>query len=174
MPPKERFQDPGFQRYAQSCRSRESLSEAGKKGYETTVRRYGKEFMYDRAADKRQDQDPPKSVTEQKVMRLLSELGQRPDRTDQGDAPGGYYREHKLGPKRHADFAWPEQHKAIEAWGGIHTARYPTGEEVIREQNARQVERAQKAGYELMILRDEDLTLERWQETRERVRRFLG
>ncbi len=48
------------------------------------------------------------------------------------------------------------------------------GEEVIREQNARQVERAQRAGYELMILRDEDLTADRWEETRERVRRFLG
>ncbi len=105
---------------------------------------------------------------------MLSELGQQPDRTDPGGTPGDYFREHKLGAMRHADFAWPEQHKAIVAWGGIHTARYPTGEEVIREQNALQVERAQRAGYELMILRDEDLTLERWEETRGRVRRFLG
>ncbi len=152
MPPRERFHDPGFQRYAQSFRSRESLSAAGKEGYSVTVGRYGKEYLHDRAADKRREQDPPKSVTEQKVMRMLSELGQRPDRTDQQGAPGDYYREHKLAPKPHADFAWPEQHKAIEAWGGIHTARYPTGEEVIREQNARQAERAQRAGYELMIL----------------------
>ncbi len=170
----ERFQQPDYQRWAQSFRSRESLSEAGKKGYETTVRRYGEEFVYDRAADKRREQDPPRSETERKVMRMLSELGHRPDRTDQGGSPGDYFREHKLAPKRHADFAWPERNKAIEAWGGIHTARYPTGEEVIREQNARQVERAQAAGYELMILRDEDLTSERWEETRERVRRFLG
>ncbi len=173
LPPRERFKDPVHQRWAQTFRSRESLSEAGKKGYETTVRRYGEEFMYDRAADKRREQDPPRSETERKVMRMLSELGQRPDRTDHGGTSGDYFREHKLGPKRHADFAWPEQRKAIEAWGGIHTARYPTGEEVIREQNARQVERAERAGYELMILRDEDLTPERWEETRERVRRFL-
>ncbi len=45
---------------------------------------------------------------------------------------------------------------------------------MIREQNARQVERAQRAGYELMILRDEDLTRDWWEQTRERVRRFLG
>ncbi len=170
----ERFKDPAHQRWAQTLRSRESLSEAGKKGYETTVRRYGEDFMYDRAAYKRREQYPPRSEPESKVMRMLGELGQRPDRTDQQGAAGDYFREHKLGPKRHADFAWPEQRKAIQAWGGIHTARYPTGEEVIREQNARQVERAQRAGYELMILRDEDLAAERWDETRERVRGFLG
>lgn len=174
LPPRERFNDPTHQRWAQSFRSRESLSEAGKKGYEATVRLYGEEFLYDRAADKRRAQDPPRSKPEHKVMRMLEELGQRPDRTDRQGPQGDYFREHKLAPKRHADFAWPEQRKAIEAWGGIHTARYPTGEEVIREQNARQVERAQRAGYELMILRDEDLTPERWEETRERVRRFLG
>ncbi len=79
-----------------------------------------------------------------------------------------------LAPLRHADFAWPDRNKAIEAWGGVHTARFFTDQEKVREENQRQVERAQAAGWEVMIVRDEDLTDHRWEETRERVRRFLA
>ena len=174
LPATERFQQPDYQRWAQSFRSRESLSEAGRKGYETTVRRYGKEFMYDRAADKRREPELPKSRTEREVLRMLEELGLKQDRSDHGGQAGDYRREHKLAPMRHADFAWPEQSKAIEAWGGVHTARFFVEQERVREENRRQVERAQAAGWEVMILRDEDLAPDRWEETRERVRRFLG
>ncbi len=173
LPAGERFKDSDYQRWAQSFRSRESLSEAGKKGYETTVRRYGKEFMYDRAADKRREPELPKSQTERHVMRMLDELGERQDRTEHGGPVGTYHREHKLAPLRHADFAWPEKNKAIEAWGGVHTDRFFVEQEKVQEENRRQIERAQAAGWEVMILRDEDLTQDRWEETRERVRRFL-
>ncbi len=96
MPPGDRFQDSSYQRWAQSFRSRESLSEAGKKGYQTTVRLYGKEFMYDRAADKRREQEIPKSRTEHRVVKMLEELGQKQDRSDYGGQSGNYFREHKL------------------------------------------------------------------------------
>ncbi len=56
----------------------------------------------------------------------------------------------------------------------MHTARFFTDQEKVREENQRQVERAQAAGWEVMIVRDEDLTDHRWEETRERVRRFLA
>ncbi len=174
MPAPERFKDSSYQRWAQSFRSRESLSDAGKKGYQATVRLYGKEFMYDRAAEKRRETELPKSRTERRVMRMLEELGERQDRTEQGGSGGTYHREHKLAPLRHADFACPEKNKAIEAWGGVHTDRFFVEQEAVREENERQVERAQAAGWEVMILRDEDLRQDRWEETCERVRQFLG
>ena len=174
LPPKDRFHDPGFQRYAQSCRTRESLSAAGKAGYSVTVGRYGKEFLHDRMADRRREQDPPRSLTERQVTRLLEELGEQEDRSEYGGQRGTFHREHKLAASRHADFAWPETHKAIEAWGGVHTAKYFVEQETVREANQKQIERAKAAGWEVMIVTDEDLRPENWDETRERVRRFLA
>jgi len=174
MPPRERFHDPGFQRYAQSFRSRESLSEAGKVGYSVTVGRYGKEFLHDRMADKRREPELPRSVSERRLMRMLEELGQRQDRAQYGGESGDYHREHKLAPSRHADFAWPEQRKAIEVWGGVHTDDHFVRQERVREANTRQIERAKAAGWEVMIVTDEDLRRDNWEQTRERVRGFLG
>ena len=174
MPPKERFHDPGFQRYAQSFRSRESLSQAGKAGYSLTVGRYGKEYLHDRMAEKRREPELPRSVSERKLMRMLEELGQRQDRSEYGGAPGTYRREHKLAPSRHADFAWPDQHKAIEVWGGVHTQDHFVRQERVQEANTRQIERAKAAGWEVMIVTDEDLRRDNWEQTRERVRGFLG
>ncbi len=170
----ERFQDAAYQRWAQSFRSRESLSAAGRAGYNATLSRYGKEYLHDRLADSRRAQDPPRSLTERKVMHLLDELGERQDCTGYGESSATYLREHKLAPSRHADFAWPDKGKAIEAWGGVHTSRFFIEQERVQEENRRQIERAQAAGWEVMILRDEDLRRDRWEETRERVRRFLG
>ncbi len=170
----DRFQDAAYQRWAQSFRSRESLSAAGRAGYNATLSRYGREYLHDRLADSRRAQDPPRSLTERKVMHLLAELGERQDRTEYGESSGTYLREHKLAPSRHADFAWPDRGKAIEAWGGVHTAKYFVERETVREANRRQVERAQQAGWEVMILTDEDMQAEKWDETRERVRRFLA
>jgi len=174
LPPKDRFHDPGFQRYAQSFRTRESLSAAGKAGYSVTVGRYGKEFLHDRMADRRREQDPPRSLTERKLISLFEELGEQEDRSEYGGQSGTFHREHKLAVSRHADFAWPEKHKAIEAWGGVHTAKYFVEQETVREANQKQIERAKAAGWEVMIVTDEDLRPGNWDETRERVQRFLA
>ncbi len=174
MPSTERFQDSAYQRWAQSFRSKESLSAAGKAGYNATVAKYGREYLHDRIADRRRERDVPYSRIERRTMRMLGELGEREDRSAYGGTRGSYLREHKLAPGRHADFAWPEKHKAIEAWGGVHTAKYFVEQETVREANRRQIERAQQAGWEVMILTDEDLMHDRWEETRERVKRFLA
>ena len=47
-------------------------------------------------------------------------------------------------------------------------------QERVLEANQRQIERAIAAGWQLMIVMDEELTRDRWDETRERVRRFLA
>ena len=105
---------------------------------------------------------------------MLGEIGQREDRSEYGGAEGAYLREHKLAPSRHADFAWPEQRKAIEVWGGVHTRQFFVSQERVREANQRQIDRAKAAGWQLMIVTDEELTRDRWDETRDRVRRFLA
>ncbi len=173
MPSTERFRDPAYQRYAQSFRSHESLSRAGKEGYKATLSKYGKEFLHDRAADKRREREEPRSRTERRMVRLLEELGEREDRSQYGGQGGTYLREHKLAPSRHADFAWPDKQKAIDVWGGVHTRHFFVSQERIREANQRQIDRAQAAGWQLMIVTDEDLRRESWDETRERVRGYL-
>ncbi len=170
---RERFQDPAYQRYAQSFRSHESLSRAGKEGYKATVAKYGKEFLHDRAADKRREQEEPRSRAERRMVRLLEEIGEREDRTDYGGQLGTYLREHKLASSRHADFAWPDKQKAIDVWGGVHTRQFFVQQDRVQQANQRQIDRARAAGWELMIVRDEELGRERWDETRERVRRYL-
>ncbi len=89
MPPRERFHDPSFQRYAQSFRRRESLRAAGKEGYSVTIGRYGKEYLHDRMADKRRESELPRSVSERQLMRMLEELGQRQDRARSTAARAG-------------------------------------------------------------------------------------
>ena len=89
--------------------------------------------------------------------------------------PGGtYHREHKPGPSKHADFAWPNQHKAIEVWGGVHILDHFVRQERVPEANQRQIDRAKAAGWQLMIVTDEDLRRDNRDQTRERVRGSLG
>ncbi len=88
MSPGERFRDTAYQRYAQSFRSRESLSKAGKAGYKATLARYGKEFVHDRAADTRREREEPRSRSERRMARLLEELGEREDRSEYGGTRG--------------------------------------------------------------------------------------
>ncbi len=174
MPPAERFQDSAYQRWAQSFRSKESLSAAGKAGYNATVSRYGREYLHDRIANRRRERDVPYSRIERRTMRMLEELGEREDRSEYGGTRGSYLREYKLAPGRHADFAWPEKHKAIEAWGGVHTSEFFVRQQKVQEANRQQVDRARAAGWQLMILTADDLRSENWDETRERVRGFLA
>ncbi len=64
----ERFQDPEYQRWAQSHRSTESLREAGRLGYAETARRYGQDFADEFAANYRREHP---SEPERRMMELL-------------------------------------------------------------------------------------------------------
>ncbi len=174
MSSRDRLQDSSYQRWAQSFRSRESLSRSGKEGYRATLAKYGKEYLHDRMADKRRELEEPRSRAERRMARLLEEIGEREDRSDYSGTAGTYLREHKLAPSRHADFAWPEQHKAMEVWGGVHTRQFFVSQERVQQGNEQQIERARAAGWQLMIVTDEELGRDRWEETRERVRWFLA
>ncbi|MDP9352766.1 MAG: hypothetical protein M3P51_14680 [Chloroflexota bacterium] len=115
-----------------------------------------------------------RSRAERRMVRMLGEIGHLEDRSEYGGARGAYHREHKLAPSRHADFAWPDKHKAIDVWGGVHTRQFFVSQERVREANQRQVERARAVGWQLMTETDEELTRDRWEETRARERRFLA
>ena len=125
-------------------------------------------------ADKRREREEPRSRSERRMVRMLEELGQHEDRSEYGGDRGTYHREHKLAPSRHADFAWPEPRKAVEVWGGVHTRQFFVSQERVSEANQKQMDRAKAAGWELMIVTDDDLARDRWEETRERVRGFLA
>lgn len=71
---RDRFADPDHQRWAQSHRSRESLNEAGRLGYQETAHRYGSDFADRFAAQWRCEHS---TEPERRMMELLAELGTR-------------------------------------------------------------------------------------------------
>ncbi len=161
----ERFQDPEYQRWAQSHRSRESLQEAGRLGYAETARKYGPEFADGFAAQWRLDNP---TQPEKRMMELLRELGFEEGRD--------YEREAQVGNRR-VDFAFHERKVAIEVHGGVH-------EEVFRErfgavesgaeQDDRHNEEVKQSGYHLLIAWRRELEGEELPGKRDQIRSILG
>jgi hypothetical protein len=58
-------------------------------------------------------------------------------------------------------------------WGGDHTQDHFVRQERVREANQKQIDRAKAAGWQLMIGTDEELRSESWDETLDRVRRYV-
>jgi hypothetical protein len=149
----------------------EHFREIGKLGWAATVERYGRDFAHDRAAAERRAHPERASHDEQRMMKLLAELGQ-------GDLLAGepveYAREYKVASSTHVDFAWPSEGKILEVYGGIHrvTALDPDGQRATRE--AAREQRIRAAGWELLTITDCDLTARNWATTSDRVAAFLG
>lgn len=156
-----KFRDREYQRYAQSFRTRESLREAGRHGYQETVRRYGRDFASDVLASHRREQP---TRPEREMIGLLGELGKQEGRD--------YQREYKVSPGVYADFAWPERKLAIEVHGGAHQAAYflANGMEAREQQRT---ETYARAGWTVHVVTDRDLREGR-HETQARVRETLG
>ena len=135
------------------------------------MERYGREFAHDKAAAARRAHPERASHDEQRVMKMLAGLGQ-------GDLLAGepvdYVREHGVAPSTHVDFAWPDQRKALEVYGGVHRvlAFDPDGRRAERE--AAREERIRSAGWDLLTVTDRDLTARNWAATSDRVAAFLG
>ncbi|HET8630260.1 MAG TPA: DUF559 domain-containing protein, partial [Thermomicrobiales bacterium] len=162
-----RFHDAAYQRYAQSFRDRASLREAGRRGYAETARKYGPDFAADRFADWARAHPERASREERAMVELLRELGQEADRD--------YRRQYKVAPRTYVDFAWPEERKVIEVYGGIHAARFGDPDGTRAEDDARRVARIEALGWEVEIVTSRDvLRREHLPATRERVRAFLA
>jgi very-short-patch-repair endonuclease len=158
--PRERFRDAEFQRWAQSHRSPQSLAAAGKLGWAATVRRYGSDFAFDRAAQTRRERP---SAPERAMIALLASLGQR-----QGE---DYRREHKVAPRTYVDFAWPDR-RAIEVYGAVHFGRFdPDGTRAAYD--AAREARIRELGWSLVVVTANDLRPAQREATRARVGAFL-
>jgi len=161
-----RFQDKGYQRYVQSFRSAASLSEAGKKGWAATVATYGEDFAFDRAADTRRADLGRMSRDERTLFTLLTDdLGER-YKID-------FAREVRVAPRTHVDFGWPNL-RAIEVHGGVHFGPLFNKDGIRERKDAEKKERIERAGWEVLIVTNDDLRRDALPTTREFVRQFLG
>ncbi len=161
-----RFQDKGYQRYVQSFRTAASLSESGKKGWAATVAKYGEEFAFDRAADKRRADLGRVSRDERTMFDLLTdELGER-YKID-------FDREGRVAPRTHVDFGWPDRRCAIEVHGGVHFGPLFNKDGIRERKDAEKKERIERAGWEVLIVTSDDLRRDALPATREFVRQFL-
>ena len=161
-----RFQDKGYQRYVQSFRTAASLSESGKKGWAATVAKYGEEFAFDRAADKRRADLGRVSRDERTMFDLLTdELGER--------YTIDFAREVRVAPRTHVDFGWPNL-RAIEVHGGVHFGPLFNKDGIRERKDAEKKERIERAGWEVLIVTNDDLRRDALPTTREFVRQFLG
>jgi very-short-patch-repair endonuclease len=149
----------------------EHFRELGKLGFAVTAERYGRDFAHDVAAAARAAHPERASHDEQRMMQMLAELGQ-------GDLLAGaivsYRREYKVAARTHVDFAWLDERKALEVYGGVHrvVAFDPAGHRAQRE--AEREARIRAAGWDLLTVTDRDLTTRSWSATSDRLAAFLG
>ncbi len=161
-----RFADPAYQRYVQSFRTPQSLSEAGKLGWAATAAKYGEDFAFDRAADKRRADLGRMSRDERTLFTLLTDdLGER-YKID-------FAREVRVAPRTHVDFGWPNL-RAIEVHGGVHFGPLFNKDGIRERKDAEKKERIERAGWEVLIVTNDDLRRDALPTTREFVRQFLG
>ncbi len=161
-----RFQDKGYQRYVQSFRTTVSLSEAGKKGWAATVATYGKEFAFDRAADKRRADLGRMSRDERTMFELLTDELDERYKID-------FDREVRVAPRTHVDFGWRDLRRAIEVHGGVHFGPLFNKDGIRERKDAEKKERIEGAGWEVLIVTNDDLRRDALPATREFVRQFL-
>ena len=110
------------------------------------------------------------TVPEQQMMGLLAGAGEH-YRQD-------YQREHKITTPdgrfvTHVDFAWPEERLALEVYGGVHYGRYFDADGQRSADDARRVRAVESTGWEVLVVRDDELTQDRWSATLDRVTAWL-
>ncbi len=161
-----RLQDPAYQRYVQSFRTHRSLSAAGKRGWAATATKYGEDFAFDRAADKRRADLGRMSRDERTLFMLLTqELGER-YKID-------FDREVRVAPRTHVDFGWPALGRAIEVHGGVHFGPLFNKDGIRERKDTEKKGRIERAGWEVLIVTNDDLRRDALPDTREFARQFL-
>ncbi len=110
------------------------------------------------------------TVPEQQTMGLLAELGER-YRAD-------FQREHKITAPdgsyvTHVDFAWPADRLVLQMYGEVHYGAYFNRDGQRSADDARMVQRVESAGWEVLVVRDDELTRERWARTVDRIGAWL-
>lgn len=124
-----------------------------------------------READKADARRLAPYSTEQRMLGLLAELGER-YRLD-------YQREYTVRDEAndwyvtHVDFAWPKEQLVIEVYGGVHRDSFfdPTGTRA--EDDRQRIDDVQACGWRVLIVHDTELTRKRWRGTVAKVAAFL-
>jgi very-short-patch-repair endonuclease len=111
------------------------------------------------------------TVPEQQLWSILSALGERYgtdfEREFKIRTPEGWY-------LTHVDYAWPSLGYVIEMYGGPHHKAFfdPRGNR--QEEDAARIARIEAAGWTVLVVRDAEVTRERWRSTLVKVERFLA
>lgn len=170
MSSEERRRDPEHMRYVQSFRTHESLSEAGKLGFQATARKLGYDGAMELSARFWRQHPERASLPERQTMEVLRDMGQRAGRD--------YRHIYKTAPRTWTDFAWPGRMKALEVWGGVHERRVrnrldPTNSIQQARRDDERIIRMQMRGWDVKIVTDRELAQSRRERTTEHLRRFL-
>ncbi len=110
--------------------------------------------------------------TEQRLMGLLAELGER-YRLD-------YEREYKIRDEpndwyvTHVDVAWPTDRLVIEVYGGVHRKEFfdPTGARA--DDDRQRIDDVRACGWRVLIVHDTELSRKRWRAAVAKVENFLN
>jgi len=145
------------------------------KSVESRPERTERERVANRRLERAEDMRGAKRLArptapEMQMMSVFATLGER----YQED----YFREHKLKEEdgwyvTHVDFAWPAERLVIEVYGGPHYKPALDKAGTRQEKDARREANVKRAGWALMVIKDTELTQDRWAGTLERVRKFL-
>jgi len=109
--------------------------------------------------------------SEQRMMGLLSELGER-NRIDFQreysirDEPNDWY-------VTHVDFAWPADRLVIEVYGGVHRERFFDPKGTRDQEDADRIADVKACGWRVLIVHDTELARTRWPATVVKVETFL-
>lgn len=157
-----RFRDPGFQSYVQSFRTQKSLSEAGKEGWRVTSEKYGRDVATKHLRSYRLEHP---SSEERKMIGVLNDAG-----------ISGYEREMPLcldGKLFFADFAWPDTHKIVEVYGGVHFGPFFDSDGTRAARDAVREVAIRDAGWEVLTIKPDDLTATQRPYTVQKVQDFI-
>jgi len=136
---------------------------------EERARNQRKEVNEERKGD---DRRPVPYASEQRMMGLLAELGER-YRID-------YQREYKIRDERndwfvtHVDCAWPKERLVIEVYGGVHRERFFDPEGTRAEDERQRIDDVRACGWRVLIVHDTEMSRKRWRTAVAKVETFLN
>jgi hypothetical protein len=170
LPWRERIRDSDYMRMLQSRRTSESLSASGKLGFEATAERYGYDAAMEFSARFWREHPERASEPERRMTELLARQGQVIGRD--------YSYIHKAAPGVWTDYAWPDQMKYIEVWGGIHNQEVrerldPDNAQEKVERESERIELMAERGWTGKVVMGHELKPGQLAETERHVRLFL-
>jgi very-short-patch-repair endonuclease len=109
------------------------------------------------------------SIPEQQMIGLLAVLGERYN--------ADYYHEAKIKDGdwyiSHVDFAWPQNRRILEVYGGPHYKPELDRTGARHEEDARRIATLETVGWDVLIVFDFEISRDTWPTVIKKVERFL-